>query len=71
MKSRGTIMSEKIRRKTNKLTRVQRDKLQKSAAKIIYTHQDKGGMAWRMVGSRPVSRLADEVMQACGMKGWT
>ena len=27
-----------------------------------YTHQDKTGMRWRFVGSRPVSELADKVM---------
>jgi hypothetical protein len=27
-----------------------------------YTHRDKDGMLWRFEGSRPISRLADEVM---------
>lgn len=36
-------------------------------ANPTYTHRDGSGMAWRMVGSRPVSALADKVMAACGM----
>ena len=28
-----------------------------------YTHVDKSGMKWRFVGSRPVSELADKVME--------
>jgi hypothetical protein len=32
----------------------------------VYTHQDSSGMPWRMVGSRPVSALADSVMRDCG-----
>lgn len=32
-----------------------------------YTHRDGTGMAWRFVGSRPVSALADKVMADCGM----
>ena len=32
-----------------------------------YTHRDGGGMSWRMVGGRPVSALADEVMRQCGL----
>jgi hypothetical protein len=30
--------------------------------KPIYTHEDKGGMKWRFEGNRPVSQLADSVM---------
>ena len=33
-----------------------------------YTHRDSSGMGWRMVGSRPVSALADQVMRNCGME---
>lgn len=33
-----------------------------------YTHRDSSGMGWRMVGSRPVSALADLVMKQCGLK---
>jgi hypothetical protein len=33
----------------------------------VYTHRDGGGMGWRMVGSRPVSALADQVMRECGL----
>ena len=29
-----------------------------------YTHIDKDGMPWRFEGSRPVSKLADDVMQS-------
>lgn len=32
-----------------------------------YTHTDRQGMKWRMAGSRPVSWLADKVMQDCGL----
>jgi hypothetical protein len=32
-----------------------------------YTHRDSGGMPWRFVGSRPVSKLADQVMRDCGL----
>ena len=28
-----------------------------------YTHTDKDGMPWRMEGNRPISALADKVMQ--------
>lgn len=31
--------------------------------KHTYTHKDESGMLWRFVGSRPVSKLADEVME--------
>ena len=30
-----------------------------------YTHIDGGGMPWRFEGSRPVSALADKVMEEC------
>lgn len=40
----------------------------KAAAKPAYTHRDGTGMQWRMVGSRPVSALADLVMSQCGME---
>lgn len=30
--------------------------------KPIYTHKDSEGMVWRFEGSRPISKLADEVM---------
>jgi hypothetical protein len=33
----------------------------------VYTHRDSSGMGWRMVGSRPVSALADSVMRDCGL----
>jgi len=41
----------------------------KSAKKktVTYTHRDASGMAWRFVGSRPVSALADKVMAECGL----
>lgn len=43
-------------------------KTKKSPRKRIkYTHRDASGMAWRFVGSRPVSALADRVMAACGV----
>jgi hypothetical protein len=28
-----------------------------------YTHRDSTGMLWRFEGSRPISQLADQVMQ--------
>ena len=28
----------------------------------VYTHRDKSRMLWRLVGMRPVSELADQVM---------
>ena len=34
---------------------------------VTYTHRDASGMPWRFVGSRPVSKLADEVMAECGL----
>jgi hypothetical protein len=34
----------------------------------VYTHRRRGSdMGWRMVGSRPVSALADQVMRECGL----
>lgn len=33
----------------------------------VYTHSDRSGMAWRFVGGRPVSALADKVMKDCGL----
>lgn len=33
----------------------------------VYTHRDATGLGWRMVGSRPVSALADSVMRDCGL----
>jgi hypothetical protein len=36
-------------------------------SKITYTHIDSSGMPWRFSGSRPVSKLADLVMQDCGL----
>lgn len=39
----------------------------KTRKRIKYTHRDASGMAWRFVGSRPVSALADRVMAACGV----
>lgn len=39
----------------------------KHTAKPVYTHKDASGMSWRMVGSRPVSALADQVMRDCGL----
>jgi hypothetical protein len=32
-----------------------------------YTHRDRSGMPWRFAGSRPVSKLADQVMRECGL----
>jgi len=32
-----------------------------------YTHTDKDGVRWRMVGARPVSEIADRVMRDCGL----
>lgn len=32
-----------------------------------YPHRDASGMSWRMVGMRPVSALADQVMRNCGL----
>lgn len=43
-------------------------KSKKSKKKVVYTHRDSSGMAWRFVGMRPVSALADKVMADCGMK---
>lgn len=43
-------------------------KRKKAPQTVSYTHRDSNGMAWRFVGSRPVSALADKVMADCGMK---
>lgn len=32
-----------------------------------YTHTDSSGMGWRFAGSRPISALADQIMQQCGL----
>lgn len=38
----------------------------KPKSEHTYTHRDESGMLWRWDGSRPVSKLADEVMDECG-----
>lgn len=38
------------------------------SAEVVYTHTDRSGMRWRFVGSRPVSELADIVMETRGEK---
>jgi hypothetical protein len=35
-------------------------------SKHIYTHKDKDGVLWRFEGGRPISKLADEVMDGLG-----
>ena len=42
-------------------------KAKRKFAAPSYTHRDASGMVWRMVGSRPVSALADQVMRDCGL----
>jgi hypothetical protein len=42
-------------------------KSKKAATAPHYTHRDALGMPWRFAGSRPVSKLADEVMRDCGL----
>lgn len=32
-----------------------------------YTHRDPQGVEWRMVGSRPVSSIADSIMRKMGL----
>ncbi len=32
-----------------------------------YTHRDSNGVGWRMVGSRPVSSIADKIMREMGL----
>lgn len=39
----------------------------RSKKTVTYTHRDASGMAWRFVGGRPVSALADKVMAECGL----
>ncbi len=35
--------------------------------KPAYTHQDRDGVQWRMVGGRPVSSIADKIMREIGL----
>lgn len=49
------------------MKKTQRKKKQVKAKRPEYTHRDGSGMAWRFVGSRPVSALADKTMSDCGM----
>lgn len=42
-------------------------KKKKVIKKPVYTHRDASGIAWRWVGSRPVSELADKTMADCGL----
>jgi hypothetical protein len=35
-------------------------------AQRIYTHKDKDGVLWRFEGSRPISKLADDIMDEFG-----
>jgi len=44
-----------------------KSKFKHKRKKIVYTHHDGNGMAWRFVGSRPVSALADKVMRDCNL----
>jgi hypothetical protein len=35
-------------------------------AKRFYTHKDKDGVLWRFEGGRPVSKIADDIMDEFG-----
>lgn len=35
-------------------------------SKWIYTHKDKDGVLWRFEGARPISIIADEIMEEFG-----
>lgn len=35
-------------------------------AQRIYTHKDKDGVLWRFEGGRPISEIADEIMEEFG-----
>lgn len=48
--------------------KTKKQRSRRKTTQVTYTHRDSSGMAWRMVGSRPVSALADKVMADCGMK---
>ncbi len=37
---------------------------------MTYTHKDDNGMLWRFNGSRPISKLADEIMEKLKMTKW-